>query len=153
MRKTYRILADLIAILVAVQAMTMVFAIAGLFHWIEDEGGSVDKAVFDSWEDDHPTFQGAIGVPIHAMVGMYLIPLVALALLVVAFLAGIDGGVKWAAIIVVSVVVQVAAGLAAESAPWLGLIHGLNAFALFSVAIVAARTAHPDAQTASAAAA
>lgn len=143
MRKAYRILADLIAILVAVQAMVMVFAVAGLFHWINDEGGAVDAAVVDSWEDDHPTFQGAIGVPLHDMIGGMLIPLVALALLVIAFFAGVRGGVKWAAVIVASVVIQVIAGYSAADAPWVGLIHGLNAFALFSVALVAARAAHP----------
>ena len=151
MRKAYRIIADLIAILVAVQAMVMVFAVSGLFHWINDGGGKVDKAVFDSWEKDHPTFQGAIGVPLHEMIGMYLIPLLGLALLVVAYLAHVEGGVRWAAIILVSIVIQVGAGLAAGGAPWVGLIHGLNAFALFSVAIVAARAAHPGAQTAVAA--
>ena len=151
MRKAYRILADAIAIGVAVQAMVMVFAVAGLFHWINDEGGTVDAAVVDSWEDDHPTFQGAIGVPLHEMIGGMVIPLVALALLVVAFFAGVRGGVKWAAIIVGSVVIQVMAGYSAADAPWVGLIHGLNAFALFSVAIVAARAAHPDKQTAAAA--
>jgi hypothetical protein len=148
MRKAYRILADAIAIGVAFQAMVMVFAIAGLFHWINDEGGSVDAAVVDSWENDHPTFQGAIGVPLHQMVGTFLIPLLALALLVVAFFAAVDGGVKWAAIIVGSVILQVGAGMSAGDAPWVGLIHGLNAFALFSVALVAARAAHPDRQTA-----
>jgi hypothetical protein len=155
MRKTYRILADVIAIGVAVQAMVMVFAIAGLFHWINDQGGSVDAAVVDSWEDDHPTFQGAIGVPLHEMIGGMVIPLVALALLVVAFFAGVPGGVKWAGILVGSVVIQVIAGYSASDAPWVGLIHGLNAFALFSVALVAARAAHPanepDDQTAMAA--
>jgi len=151
MRKAYRILADAIAIGVAVQAMVMVFAVAGLFHWINDEGGAVDAAVVDSWEDDHPTFQGAVGVPLHEMVGTLVIPLLALALLVVAFFAAVDGGVRWAAIIVASVVIQVGAGYAASDAPWVGLIHGLNAFALFSVAIVAARAAHPDKQTALAA--
>ena len=148
MRKAYRILADAIAVCVALQAMFIVFAVAGLFHWINDEGGSVDAAVVDSWEDDHPTFQGAIGVPLHAMVGMYLIPLLAIALLVIAFFVSIEGGVKWAAIIVGSVIVQVAAGLSAEGAPWIGLIHGLNAFVLFSSGIMAARAARPTEQTA-----
>jgi hypothetical protein len=143
MRKAYRILADAIAIGVAFQAMVMVFAVAGLFHWINDNGGEVNKSVVDSWEKDHPTFQGAIGVPLHEMVGMYLIPLLGLALLGVAFRAGVEGGVRWAAIILASIVIQVGAGLAAGGAPWVGLIHGLNAFALFSVAIVAARAAHP----------
>jgi uncharacterized membrane protein len=148
MRKAYRILADIIAIGVAVQAMVMVFGVAGLFLWINDQGGSVDAAVVDWWEDDHPTFQGAIGVPLHQMIGTFVIPLVALALLVVAFFAAVDGGMKWAAIIVVSVIVQVAAGISAGDAPWIGLVHGLNAFVLFSAAIVAARAARPDTQTA-----
>jgi hypothetical protein len=143
MRKAYRILADIIAVGVAVQAMVMVFAIAGLFHWINDEGGSVDAAVVDSWEDDHPTFQGAIGVPIHELVGGMLIPLVALALLIIAFFAKVPGGVKWAAIILGSVVVQVMAGYSASDAPWIGLIHGLNAFVLFSAALMAARAGRP----------
>lgn len=155
MRKAYRILADVIAIGVPVQAMLMVFAISGLFHWINDQGGSVDAGVVDSWENKHPTFQGAIGVPLHEMIGGMVIPLVALALLVVAFFAAVPGGVKWAAIIVVSVVVQVFAGYSSSDAPWIGLIHGLNAFVLFASALMAARAARPvadtDAQTAMAA--
>jgi hypothetical protein len=136
MRKAYRILADIIAIGVPVQAMLMVFAISGLFHWINDEGGSVDAGVVDSWEDKHE------------MIGGMVIPLVALALLVVAFFAAVPGGVKWAAIIVVSVVVQVIAGYSSSDAPWVGLIHGLNAFVLFAAALMAARAARPVAETA-----
>ena len=153
MRKTYRILADIIAVLVVVQAMTMIFAVAGLFKWIDD-GGSLDAAVIESWDDDPPTFQGAIGVPIHAISGGMLIPLLALVLLIVAFFAKVPGGVKWAALVVVSVLVQVFAGYGASDAPWVGLVHGLNAFVLFSLAIVAARAARPadePAQTAMAA--
>jgi hypothetical protein len=75
----------------------------------------------------------------------------ALALLVVAFFARVPGGVKWAALVVVLVVVQVAAGLAGEDVPWLGLVHGLDAFALFAAALFAARAAHPASQTAAAA--
>ena len=151
MRKAYRILADIIAIGVPLQAMFMVFAISGLFHWINDEGGSVDAGVVDSWEDKHPTFQGAIGVPLHELVGGMVIPVVALALLIVAFFAKVPGGIKWAAIILGSVVVQVVAGYSASDAPWIGLVHGLNAFVLFSSAILAARAARPATQTAMAA--
>ena len=46
MRKTYRILADIIAIEVVIQAMVMVFAIAGLFKWISD-GATLDQSVID----------------------------------------------------------------------------------------------------------
>ena len=147
MRKAYRILADLIAISVAVQAMAITWAMLGLLHWVED-GGTLNSKVLDSWEDDSPDFQGAVGFAIHGILGEMVIPVLALALLVIAFFAKVEGGVKWAAIVFVLVLVQMAAGMAGEDAPWLGLVHGLNAFALFSVGIVAARVAHPGTQTA-----
>lgn len=140
MRKTYRILADIIAIDVVIQAMAMVFASAGFFKWIDD-GATVDKAVLDSFEDDPPTFTGAIGHPIHALNGTFLIPLLGLALLIVAFFAAFDGAVKWAAIIAVSIVVQVFAGITAADVPAIGLVHGLNAFILFGAALMASRMA------------
>lgn len=142
MRKTYRILADAIAVLVVVQAAMIAFAVAGLFTWI-DEGATLDKAVIESWEDEPPTWDGAIGHFIHVMAGTFLIPLIGLLLLIVAFFAGVAGGVKWAAIIAVSIIVQVMAGIMAAGAPWLGIVHGLNAFILFVAALMAARAAKP----------
>jgi hypothetical protein len=150
MRKAYRILADLIAVAVAIQSMAMVWAIVGLLHWV-DKGGTLNHDVLKSWDDKAPDFQGAVGFTIHGIVGGMVIPVLALALLAIAFFAGVGGGVKWAGSIAVLVLVQVAAGMAGEDAPWLGLLHGLLPFALFSAAIVAARAAHPDAQTAVAA--
>jgi hypothetical protein len=150
MRKAFRVLADLVAVGVAVQSMAMVWAIAGLFSWIDD-GGTLDRHVLDGWDDNPPDFQGAVGFAIHGTIGMMVIPVLALALLVVAFFARVPGGVKWAALVVVLVVVQVAAGLAGEDVPWLGLVHGLDAFALFAAALFAARAAHPASQTAAAA--
>jgi hypothetical protein len=147
MRKAYRILADLIAIGVAVQAMAITWAMLGLVHWV-DKGGTLDHRTLKGWEDKAPDFQGAAGFAIHGILGTMVLPVLALVLLVVAFFAGVNGAVKWAAVVVVSVLIQVGAGMGGEDAPWLGLIHGLNAFALFSVAIVAARAAHPEAQTA-----
>lgn len=147
MRKAYRILADLIAIGVALQAMAITWATLGLLHWV-DKGGTLDHATLKAWDDKAPDFQGAAGFAIHGILGTMVLPILALALLAVAFFAGVDGAVKWAAVVVVSVLVQVGAGMGGEDAPWLGLVHGLNAFALFSVAIVAARAAHPSAQTA-----
>jgi uncharacterized membrane protein YphA (DoxX/SURF4 family) len=140
MRKTYRILADIIAIEVVIQAMVMVFAVAGLTKWIND-GATLDKAVMDSWEDDPPTFTGAVGHFIHTVNGTFLIPLLGIVLLIVSFFAAVDGAVKWAAIIVVSIVVQVMLGFSSADAPALGLLHGLNAFILFGAALMAARKA------------
>lgn len=151
MRKTYRILADIIAIDVVIQAMAMVFAIAGLFKWIDD-GATLDKSVIESWEDDPPDWTGSIGHFIHVMNGTFLIPLLGIILLIVSFFAAVNGGVKWASIIFVSIIVQVLAGQMAEESPYLGLVHGLNAFILFSAALMAARSARavePDTVTAS----
>jgi len=151
MRKTYRILADIVAVAVVIQAMAMVWAIAGLFHWLDSDGGSIDAAVLDSWEDDPPDFDGSIGFAIHGILGGMGLPLLALILLIIAFFAKVPGGVKWAAIVLGLVVLQVFLGYTGFDVPAVGLIHGLNAFALFSCAILAARRAHPTDQTAMAA--
>ncbi len=143
MRKTYRILADAIAVLVVAQAALMVWSIAGLFTWI-DEGATLDSSVIKGWENEPPTFDGAIGHFIHVMSGTFLIPLLGLILLLVSFGAKVPRGVMLAAVVVVSIVVQVAAGMLAEpSAPWLGIVHGANAFILFGAAVMAARAANP----------
>ena len=47
MRTAYKVLAYLVAAEVAVQAMVMVWAIAGLGKWV-DGGGVFDKAVIES---------------------------------------------------------------------------------------------------------
>lgn len=152
MRKAYRILADLIAVAVAIQAMAMVWAIAGLFHWVDKGGGTLNHDVLKGWEDKSPDFQGAVGFEIHGILGGMVIPLLGLVLLVLAFLAKVERGVALSAGILVMIVVQVVLGFSGDDAPWLGLFHGLIPFAIFSAAIVAARAAHPDAtQTAVAA--
>lgn len=140
MRKTYRILARIIAIEVVLQAMFIVFAVAGLFKWIDD-GATLDKSVIESWEEDPPTWEGAIGHFLHVMNGQFLVPLIGLVLLIISFFAKVSGGTKFATIILVSIVIQVAAGLMSGALPWLGLIHGLNAFILFMAAIQAAKAA------------
>jgi hypothetical protein len=78
-----------------------------------------------------------IGLELHSVVGMMVIPLLALVLLIVSFFAGVAGGVKWAAIIFGLVVLQVLLAFAASEAPAVGLLHGLNALALIAVAGIA----------------
>jgi heme A synthase len=151
MRKAYRIIADIIAIAVVIQAMAMVWAIAGLFHWIDSGGGSLDSSVLDDWEDNPPDFNGSFGFAIHGILGGMVLPVLALAFLILAFFAKVPGGVKWAAIVLGSVILQVVLGYTGFDVPAVGLLHGLNAFALFSLAILAARSAHPTSQTAMAA--
>jgi len=65
--------------------------------------------------------------------------LLGLALLIVAFFAKVPRGVMWAGIVLASIVVQVFAGILGHDAPYIGMIHGLNAFVLFSAAGYAAR--------------
>ena len=69
----------------------MVFAIAGLFKWIDD-GATLDKSVIEAWEDDPPTWTGSIGHFIHVMNGTFLIPLLGIILLIVSFFAAVNGG-------------------------------------------------------------
>lgn len=151
MRKTYRIIASTIAILVVFQAMMIVWAVAGLFTWI-DEGATLDKSVIEGWSDEPPTFDGAIGHFLHAVVvggsgGVGLIPLLGLILLIVSFFAKVPRGVVLAVAIFVSIAVQILAGMFAEpEQPLLGLVHGLNAFILFGLALFASRSAKEAAE-------
>jgi hypothetical protein len=72
---------------------------------------------------------------------MIAIPVLCLALLVLAFFANIPGGVRWAAIVVGLVAVQIGLALVSFGVPWIGVLHGLNAFALAGAAGRAARLA------------
>lgn len=139
MRRTYHVLAYLIAALVVVQAMMMATAVAGLDHWIED-GATVNKHVLDK----DPSFTGSFGFPVHAINGEMLIPLIALILLVISFFAKVASGTRWALYILGLIVLQVVLGVSQGDVPLLGLLHGLNAFLLFFVAVLAARRAKVD---------
>ena len=137
MRKAYRILAFVIAAEVAIQAAAMVYAIAGLGNWVAG-GGVLDQATFESEEVLFPEMVGFI---VHGMNGMMVIPALAVILLILSFFAKLPGGVKWAAIVLGLVVLQVALGIGGHSAAIFGLLHGLNALALFSSAVYAGRRA------------
>jgi hypothetical protein len=129
MKSTYRVLALLVALGVVVQAMTVAL---GWFIVLKDVDGG---AVFDKNTEFN------IGQGLHGILGMMVIPLFALLLLIVSFFAGVDGGVKWAAIVVGLVVLQIALAFVAFGAPVVGALHGLNAFAMIAVAGIAGRRA------------
>lgn len=135
MKTVYRVLAYVVAAEVIVQAMAMVYAIAGLGKWVDD-GGVFDKALMES--DDSP-FPEVVGFLVHGMNGMIVIPLIALALLISAFFARIPGAVKWAGLVLLLVVLQVTLGLFGHAVPAIGALHGLNALVLFSTAVYTAR--------------
>lgn len=137
MRSTYRFLGYAIAVLVFVQAASIAMAFFGVTKFVDD-GGTVDKAAFESGD---LTFAGDIGFPIHFMNGQLLIPLVAIALLIVSFFAKVSGGSKLAGFLLLAVVVQVLLGMFAHGMPYLGALHGANALLILGLGIAAGQKA------------
>ncbi len=135
MRSTYKYLAYAICLLVVAQASFVVYADAGLFKWISEDGGVLDKAFID---DESSSFPGLGGFIAHGMNGMMVIPLVALAVLVVSFFTKVKGASIHGGAIVGLVALQITLGLVAHSVPAIGPLHGINAFILFGTALHAA---------------
>jgi hypothetical protein len=127
-RIAYRILAMLIAAGVVVQAAAIAFALFDIEHKTDD------GQVFS--KDSHNG-----GIALHSVLGEMVIPVIALLLLIVSFFAAIPGGVKWAAITFGVLVLQVVLAFAGDSLPAIGVLHGINAFALAAVASIAMRKA------------
>ena len=84
---------------------------------------------------------------VHGINGMIILPLLGLALLIVSFFARVPGGVKLAGAVLGLIVLQVLLGLFGHGAPILGALHGLNALALFSAAVLTSRRARAGAGT------
>ena len=138
MRGFYRGLALTIAALVALQAAFIAYFISGLVKWVQKDGGTLDASVFA--EGSNVEVGGEAGIALHAISGTFLIPLVALILVIVSFFAKIPGGTKWALIVFGVVVLQYALAFFARvgTVPFLAALHGLNALILFGVAVTAA---------------
>jgi hypothetical protein len=135
MRTAYKVLAYVVAAEVAVQAMVVVWAIAGLGKWV-DGGGVLDKAVIEgAAESGAMPFPEILGVIVHVINGSVVIPVIALALLIVSFFTKVPGAIKWAVIVFGLVVVQGTLGFLGREFSLVGALHGLNALALFGVAL------------------
>jgi hypothetical protein len=134
MKATYRVLAALVAVLVLVQAAAIAFGTFGILNFVED-GSDYTKSVAED-----RTATGALGQNIHSF-GAMAVALVAIVLLLVSFFAKIEGGVKWAGIVFLVVLLQWVLAIVAFSAPVVGALHGLNAFVMFGVAMSAAQQA------------
>ena len=132
MKCAYRVLAFVIAGMVAFQSAVIVFAIFGLFAWVE-QGGVVDRRR----ATDGELHRGRRASCCTASAGQMLIPLLGLVLLIFSFFAKIPGGIKWALIVFGTIVVQVLLGIFGHGAPLLGLLHGLVALVLFGLAVTA----------------
>lgn len=134
MKATYRIVASLIALGVVFQAAVIAF---GVFE-------SIDTGIAISGGPDQPI----LGASLHSVVGMGVIPILALLLLICSFFARVRSGRKWALFLLLAVIVQILLGGFAFELPMLGLLHGTNAFAVLTLAVVAARAARPAAAAA-----
>jgi heme A synthase len=130
MKTVYRVLAYAIAALVAVQAALIGYGVFAQLKYVED-GNAIDKAIYES---DAP---GTAALLLHGLNGGVLL-LVALALLIVSFFAKIPRGVRWAVIILVCTVVQIALGVLSHLLAAVGALHGVVAMVLFGAALMAA---------------
>ena len=147
MRKTYRILALLIALEVVVQATAIAWAFFGLGKWI-DEGNTFNKTMLEC-RDCPWNFTEERGFMIHGLNGMIVIPALALALLIVSFFVKDKVLLRWAVLTFVLVMVQSQVlPYAGREVPVFGALHGLNALLLFAVALVTWRKAKEPAPVA-----
>lgn len=128
MRSVYRALSGLLTLGVVVQLAAIAAAWFQVLNDVDDGG------VFDNnsrnWAHN-----------LHSVVGAEIIPLLAVALLVVSFFARVPGGVKWAALTFGAVVLQILLAFASYAVPGLGALHGLNALAVAALAQVASKQA------------
>src|SRR5450631_223153 len=147
MKSTYRVLAYIIAIEVVIQAAAIAYAFFALGKWI-DGGATLNKTLMDN---PNATYPGTAGLAIHGLNGEMLMPLLVLVLLVVSFFAKIPGGTKWAASILVLLVIQIGLAFAGHAAPAISPLHGINALILFSVAVMAGRRVSTQTQASAAA--
>ena len=153
MRKTYKVLANTIAVLVVVQAGAIAWAFFGLTNEIDQNGLVINKACLESDSGCGGGFTAEWGFAIHMFFnGTILIPLVTLILLFISFFAKVRGGVSLALILVGLVVLQVVLlpMLSREVDASFGALHGINALILMGVAAMAGRRAATSKATAEA---
>jgi hypothetical protein len=129
MRSTYRTLAYLIAAGVALQAASVALGFFTIIH--EVDGGGVITADYD--------YESNLGIILHRIGGLGIIPLASIALLVVSFFTRAPGAARWAGAVFGLVVLQIALVFGAFVAAPVGALHGLNALAVFATAIWAGR--------------
>ena len=134
MRKVYTALAWIIAGGVVVQAAAIAFAFGGVLNRVSN-GDVVDKALLESRTAGGT---GELGFWIHGIVGGVVLPLLAVALVIVSLFVRVRGAKLWAAITLGLVVLQVVLGFSLVGTPYLGLLHGANALAVVFAAVMAA---------------
>jgi hypothetical protein len=133
MKNVYRVLAYLIAALVVVQAGAIAYGVFGLFNWVEG-GGTLDQAALQSEDAD---LGGGFGFGLHITIGYFVIPIIALLLLIISFFAKVPGGIRWALFLFLTVVVQTLLAGFAHAVAGIGWLHGMVALVLFGLAVTA----------------
>ena len=129
MRTTYRVLAHLVALGVAIQAASVALGFFFIIHEVED--GGVVSAGYD--------YESNLGIMVHRFGGLGLVPLAAIALFGVAFRTRTPGAVARAGTVFGLVLLQIALVFLAFTVAWGGALHGVNALAVLLSAIWAGR--------------
>jgi hypothetical protein len=142
MRNAYRVLAYLVAAGVALQAAAIAYAMFGLTKWIE-RGGTLDQST-----ELTPALDGYTRFQLHGIGGVFIVPALALLLLISSFFAKAPGAIKWALIVFGVTVLQVALGLFAHFVAGVGWLHGANALIVFTTAVMAGMRVHREAKSA-----
>lgn len=125
MTSAYRGIAHLIAGCIMLQAAFIAFGMFGLRRFL-DKGGTATE-----------DYDGNAGWMLHGVFGTIVIPLLAVALLVVAVLAKHQDGIERAVVIAGLVILQVAFGVLGAKSPWVGALHGLVALVILGIAVEA----------------
>jgi hypothetical protein len=129
-KQVYRVLAYLIAAGVVLQAAAIAYAVFGMFEWVS-AGGTIDKALIES---DSPQIGGIAGFNVHHLVGVTILPLLALLFLISSFFARIPGGIRWGLLVLAATLAQSLIGIYSHEISAVGWLHGAMALILFSCA-------------------
>jgi len=125
MRRAYQIICHIIAACVVIQAAVIAWSTFSMLN-SSTSGGFVSAE------------SGVSGFIVHSAVGQIVIPLLAITLLIVALIGRV--GIRWAAWLLVAVLVQLLLGYTSFDLPGLGLLHGINAFVILGLAEMGARS-------------
>lgn len=138
MKKAYKILAYLIALEVVIQATAIAWGFSGFTNWIR-EGNVFNETLLEDRDEFH--FTEARGFMIHGLNGFMIVPAISLIFLIVSFFAKVPGGVKWAGVVFVLVIIQsqILPELSRNVDAAFGAVHGFNALVLFAVAVMAGK--------------
>ena len=135
MRTAYKVLGYVIAVEIAIQAMAVVWAIAGLGKWIMG-GGVADASMMES---EVPAFPEVVGFIIHGINGTFVIPIIGMVLMLLSFFTRHRRAIVVAVALFVGLVLQGQLGFLGHEIPGIGALHGLNALVVFALALYAAR--------------